>query len=111
MHEIKAQGETRTWAWLGAMIGLTIFGLIALAVTLMYENETIALPWGMEAAATAPLVAKIGIPIILLVFGAGAGAMIGNGTPRYNEHPEQGRGHAYHFLRGRRRRTTSVNSI
>lgn len=94
MHEIKAQGETRTWTWLGAMIGLTIFGLIAFGGILMSENETIALAYGMEASATAPLVAKIGIPIILLLFGAGAGALIGSGTPRYNEHPEQGRGTA-----------------
>ena len=110
-HEMKAKGETRTWNWMGAMIGVMIGGLVAFGGILMLERGTIDLAYGMEASSTAPLVAKIGIPIVLILFGAGAGALLGNGTPRYNAHPEQGRGNAYHFFRRRRRNTPADSQI
>lgn len=112
MEKIVARAETKTWNVVGGSVGVIFGALVAFGGILAMELGTMSLAYGLEASATAPLAAKIGIPIVLIIFGGAAGALIGNGIPRKKEHPDQGSGDAYHYMsrRARRRQRRYANA-
>lgn len=82
-------GEARTWivqgTWVGGAIGL-VLGLIA-TITIEAYFSMPDQTQQMDQTATALLYIP---PVLGLVFGAIAGAIIGIGTPRHNPNPQQG---------------------
>lgn len=100
--EMKAKSETRNWAAQGALIGVVVGATLAIAEVVLYNMGAFQLNFAIDQQPGSAMLAQIGIPFILILFGALAGALVGGGTPRYNPHPQQGRGRAYHYLRRRR---------
>ena len=105
MQEMKAKGETRNWAVMGAMIGTAVGAVLAIIELILYSRGAFQSSYNVDATSGAVFMGQVGLPLILVFFGMLGGLLIGAGTPRFNPHPQQGRGHnAYHFLRNWRNR-------
>lgn len=101
--------ETRTWAFAGLIIGTLIGAALAVFEVVWFNLGYL----GYQPGATSDQMTFIGhvaAPLVLILFGAFAGTLVGVGTPRHNPHPQQGRGRAYHFFGGWNRTPASSPS-
>lgn len=95
----RAGAETKNWDVSGAKLGLTIGAGFAIFELILFNTGILNYGF-IEEVVTVQILGQLIAPLILIVFGGLAGALVGGGTPRFNPNPQQGGpGRAYHFFR------------
>lgn len=89
-HINSLGGEMRTWAPLGALLGALVGMLVGIAIYFAVVAGTITLPGLENLQRDFPVLFFVTCTWIFTAAIAGAGALIGFGTPRFNPRPEQG---------------------
>jgi len=85
-HVKSYGGEMRTWAPQGALTGAVIGFIIGCTLYLLVSRMAAF----DEVRMNAPIVLPTVILLLATLVGAGGGAVVGIGTPRFNPHPAQG---------------------